>query len=134
MFVLDETCVLSDRRTGVCRQLSQCNSLTSLYEKDKSRQVINLLLAAQRSCKSKAVGRNPIVCCLNDGQTTSPQEITDCPVLNSNQMCSSKNRSVCCPLNNSTTDVGAKFSCGLSKITHKRVFYGPAKLGNFFNQ
>lgn len=46
-------------------------SLVKLYESDRSRNVINFLVASQKNCGNRNVGRNPLLCCRDGVQATT---------------------------------------------------------------
>lgn len=71
----EECRTLSDA-TGACVVLSQCPSLTNFVTqfKDDSRTT-ETLVKVQRSCGSKSVGSDPIVCCKDPQPFTAQKEI-----------------------------------------------------------
>lgn len=66
-----ESCTAHDNQRGQCIELPNCNSLVSLYRQDRSQRTIDILLANQKSCGNRKVGRNPLMCC-KDGV---PQQV-----------------------------------------------------------
>lgn len=63
---IGESCTSNTNLRGVCIELPQCNSLITLYNQDRSQRTIDVLIANQRSCNNRKVGRNPLMCC-SDG-------------------------------------------------------------------
>lgn len=66
-----ESCTTQDNQRGQCIELPKCNSLVSLYRQDRTQRTIDILIANQKSCGNRKVGRNPLMCC-KDGV---PQQV-----------------------------------------------------------
>lgn len=68
-----ENCETYDGFAGVCTELPSCQTLIQLYRNSPNQNTVNILLANQRNCGNRKVGKNPLMCC-SDGvpQTTRP--------------------------------------------------------------
>ncbi|XP_070505080.1 phenoloxidase-activating enzyme-like [Chironomus tepperi] len=73
-----ESCTTHNKLRGECIILPSCNSLISLYRQDRSENTINILRENQKSCGTRKVGKNPLMCC-SDGV---PQQVA--PPVNQN--------------------------------------------------
>lgn len=73
IFVWGEGCQTYNGFAGVCTELPNCATLVQLYRTNPSQQTVDILIASQRNCGNRKVGRNPLMCC-SDGvpQTTTP--------------------------------------------------------------
>lgn len=72
-FRTGESCTTHDGFAGVCIELPTCATLINLYRSNPSQNTVNILLANQKNCGNRKVGKNPLMCC-SDGvpQTTRP--------------------------------------------------------------
>lgn len=72
-FRTGESCSTHDNFAGVCIELPICATLINLYRSNPSQNTVNILLANQKNCGNRKVGKNPLMCC-SDGipQTTRP--------------------------------------------------------------
>lgn len=67
-----DSCGTHDGKAGVCIELPSCATLIQLYRANPSKQTIDILLANQKNCGNRKVGRNPLMCC-SDGVTQPTQ-------------------------------------------------------------
>lgn len=59
---------MPDNQPGSCRLFSNCPSLSNLFQRNKSPEVIKYLTSSQKNCGSRANGRDPILCCTDYNQ------------------------------------------------------------------
>ncbi|XP_058448816.1 uncharacterized protein LOC131428788 [Malaya genurostris] len=75
---LSQSCYTPNGLIGVCQSLQYCPSLVRLYERNRSRQTINFLVASQRNCGNRAYGGYPVLCC-TDGVEYEQNPSTSSP-------------------------------------------------------
>lgn len=69
---LGDSCNTHNNLRGVCIELPSCESLIQLYRDDRSQRTIDILVANQQNCGNRKVGRNPLMCCSDGVQQSTP--------------------------------------------------------------
>lgn len=68
-----QQCYTPDNNFGVCVTLSNCPYLGNLYAQNAgSQQVVNYLLGVQRSCGTRNIRGDPVVCCAQNFRQQTP--------------------------------------------------------------